>query len=182
MTENASGEPLTSQDDGLTWSQRIIEQGLPLEEWPTELAALPPNDERLLVIARTENTKDNSLCAQFQLQSTDYGETWTRMRTNITDVNRSTPSLIQNGPLVSLYYYERGRGILKRRVARIADVWDNPCAWPPPAPIARGSEVMVDAGNANAVPLNGQHVIAFYSGTAPDTAILTVTVNAPSSP
>ncbi len=172
---------LASQDDGVTWTQRIIEQDIPLEEWPTELAAFPPCDGRILVIARTENTQDNSLCAQFQLQSTDYGATWTRMRTNITDVNRSTPSLIQNGPLVSLYYYERGRGILKRRIARIADVWDNPCAWPPPEPIARGSELVLDAGNANAVRLGDRHVIAFYSGTAPNTAILTLTVNAPAA-
>ncbi len=71
---------------------------------------------------------EQGLGPQFQVTSADGGRTWKKARTNIADVHESTPSLVcdaQTG-LVANYYYQRGARLLKRRVARAADVFDNP--------------------------------------------------------
>ena len=72
--------------------------------------------------------------AQFQISSTDNGSTWTRRKTNITDVRESTPSLIYDPKtgLVSNYYYQRGVKKLKRRVVDAAFIFDRPESWPEP--------------------------------------------------
>jgi hypothetical protein len=58
-------------------------------------------------------------------------------------------------------------------------VFDNPLKWPLPEAVATGSRIMFDAGNVNATTLRGTHVLAFYSGKAPDTAILVSALPAP---
>ena len=130
----------------------------------------------LLAIARTETGP-----AQFQIVSADSGTTWTRTRTNISDVSASTPSLILDTKtgLLSNYYYERGRGILRRRVVDPNAVFDHPLSWPGSEAVATGSPVPWDAGNANATVIGDMHFVSFYSGKAPDTSVMVSEIPAP---
>ena len=74
--------------------------------------------------------------------------------------------------MVSLYYYERGTGKLRRRVASVESVFRSPSAWPESEVLLTASTFIQDSGNANAVALgDGQHAVAYYSGQEPDTAV-----------
>ncbi len=174
---------LTSSDNGTTWTQTPVESGLSKAEWPTEPSAVYLGNGRILAVARTELGSTSSTRAQFQMVSTDYGATWTRAQTNIGDVMASTPSLILDAEtgLLSNYYYQRGRGILRRRVVEPDRVFNNPLNWPVSEAVATGSPVTFDAGNVNATVIRGAHVLAFYSGKAPDTAILVSVLPAPTA-
>ncbi|QDV12165.1 BNR/Asp-box repeat protein [Rosistilla oblonga] len=169
---------MTSRDDGVTWTQNTIESGLTKANWPTEPSAVYLGDGRILAVARTEIAQ-----GQFQLISTDYGATWKRSQTNILDVRASTPSLILDAEtgLLSNYYYERGRGILRRRVVDPDSVFDHPLAWPASEAVAIASPVTWDSGNANATVIGSDHYVAFYSGEAPDTSVLVSEIPAPTA-
>lgn len=168
---------MTSSDDGTTWTQKTIESSLPKMDWPTEPAAVYLGNGRILAIGRTEIMGRS----QFQMVSSDYGETWTRKRTNIGDITASTPSLILDSKtgLLSNYYYERGRGILRRRVVDPEMIFNNPLGWPDSEVVTIGSKIKWDSGNANATFIGDKHYISFYSGEAPDTAILVSELLAP---
>lgn len=174
---------LVSSDDGATWTQTTIESELPKSQWPTEPSAVYLGEGRILAIARIEGGDVSTTQAQFQLVSTDYGATWTRTKTNIGDVCISTPSLILDAEtgLVSNYYYQRGHGVLWRRVVDPDSVFNDPLNWPPPEAIATGSRIGVDSGNVNATKIGGRHYLAFYSGKAPDTAVLVSALPAPTT-
>ncbi|MEN6547348.1 MAG: hypothetical protein ABFE07_15030, partial [Armatimonadia bacterium] len=47
--------------------------------------------------------------------------------------------------------------------------------------VATGSLIGVDSGNVNATKMRGTHYLAFYSGEAPDTAILVSALPAPTA-
>lgn len=172
---------LTSGDNGATWTQRTIESELTKPQWPTEPSAVYLGNGRILAVARTELGDTSSTRSQFQMVSTDYGATWTRKPTNIGDVAASTPSLIRDPEtgLLSNYYYQRGKGILRRRVVEPDRVFRNPLNWPASEEVATGSSITFDAGNANATVVRDTHYVAFYSGKAPDTAILVSVLPAP---
>jgi hypothetical protein len=172
---NAWGK-LISTDNGATWVQTPIESGLTKAEWPTEPAAVHLGEGRILVIGRTEVGG-----TQFQMTSTDSGKTWTRAKTNIGDIAASTPSLILDARtgLLSNYYYHRGAGVLRRRVVDPAHVFEHPDRWPVSEPVANGSRVTYDAGNANATVIGDKHYVSFYSGKAPDTGVFVSVVQAP---
>ena len=178
--KSSSWGTLTSTDNGRTWEQKTVEAGLEKGELPTEQSAVYLGNGRVLAIARTENG-GASTASQFQLASTDDGATWTRVRTNIRDVMASTPSLVYDAErgLVYNYYYERGRGVVKRRVAHVEDVWNDPLAWPDGEAVAFGNEARPhDAGNVNAVAVGGRHYLAYYSGNEHDTRVVTAAVPA----
>jgi len=162
---------LESHDGGITWKRRTIESGMPLPEWPTEPAMIHLGGGRILGIARTEEAGGTL----FSLVSEDGGATWSKRRTNIGDVMKSTPTLLfdSKSGLITLYYYERGKRLLKRRIARADDVFDNPGAWPEPEIVATGDENRItDAGNPNAAAFGTHHLIAWYSGAKrPDATI-----------
>ncbi|MFT5469290.1 MAG: hypothetical protein ACI8UO_004408 [Verrucomicrobiales bacterium] len=170
---------MTSGDDGKTWTQTTIESELTKPDWPTEPAAIYLGDGRILVVARTESGGQ----AQFQMVSSDYGATWKREQTNIGDVRASTPSLILDAEtgLLSNYYYERGRGILRRRVVDPERVFEHPLSWPASEAVAIGSPIAMDSGNANATVIGDAHYISFYSGEAPDTAVVVSELPAPTA-
>lgn len=174
---------LTSSDNGATWTQTTVESGLTKAQWPTEPSAVYLGDGKILAVARTELGGNASTRAQFQMESTDYGATWTRAQTNIGDVLASTPSLILDAETgwLSNYYYQRGRGILRRRVVDPDSVFGNPLQWPDSEAVATGSQVTFDAGNANATAVRGKHCLAFYSGEAPDTAVLVSVLPVPAA-
>ncbi|MDR3406521.1 MAG: sialidase family protein [Chthoniobacter sp.] len=175
---------LTSSDNGATWTQTPIESGLTKAQWPTEPSAVYLDNGRILAIGRTELGSSSSARSQFQMVSSDYGATWTRAQTNIGDILASTPSLIldvETG-LLSNYYYQRGPGgILRRRVVDPSAVFGNPLHWPASEAVATGSQSTFDAGNVNATAIKGRHCLAFYSGKAPDTAILVSVIPAPTA-
>lgn len=100
---------LVSADNGKTWRQKTVEFASSAAEWATEPSAVYLGNGRILAVTRTE--VGDASARQFQLTSTDFGETWKRERTNIGDVCYSTPSLVYDPArdLVHNYYYERGR-------------------------------------------------------------------------
>ena len=173
LPENSWGT-LVSTDNGKTWKQHVVEANLPKADWPTEQCGIYLGDGKLLAVARCEVCDDCPQRRQFQLQSSDFGRTWTKMRTNIGDVKISTPSLIYDVStgLLSNYYYHRGAGLLKRRVAPLKEIWDRPTAWPEPETIASGSPNEHHAGNVNVVAAGNVHFCAYYSGDERNTAVV----------
>ena len=169
---------LVSSDNGLSWQNIVVEKDLSIDQWPTEPSAVCLGDGRILVIARTELKENTARRTQFQLISVDYGQTWRKFKTNISDVFISTPSLVYDPAeqMVSCYYFQRGKGILNCRRAAVQSVFDSPCCWPPPETVAIGSCEVCEAGNVNAVSLNGKHILAYYSGKIPDTAVYTLAI------
>ena len=176
LADKSWGE-VVSADGGRTWKQRTVEKDLPKSEWPTEPSVARLADGRLVCIARTEVLSGEG-ARQWQMESADGGLTWTRRATNIRDVFASTPSLLFDAKagLIYNYYYERGKGTLKRRVAKPDSVLGNPLAWPEPEVVARGSDSPWDAGNANATSLGGAHYVAYYSGRGRDTSVVVAAV------
>ncbi len=172
---------VTSTDDGKTWTQTPVETDLPKDQWPTEPAAVYLGDGRIFGIARTEMGGPGTVRSQFQMISTDSGKTWTRKQTNITDVVASTPSLILDAKsgLLSLYYYQRGKGVLRRRVVDPQQVMEHPLLWPVSEAVTTGSQSTFDAGNVNTTVIGDTHYLSFYSGKAPQTAVLVSAVPAP---
>lgn len=168
---------VTSTDDGRTWTQRTVAADLATADWPTEQSVVFVGDGKLFGIGRTELGNGQR---QFQLQSSDSGETWTCQLTNISDTWSSTPSLIYDAQtgLVNHYYFQRGKGLVKRRANTLASVWDHPTAWTEPEVIGIGSTSTWDTGNANATLVGRTHFIAYYSGLAPNTAIYALPVRA----
>ena len=169
---------LVSRDNGRHWYFTVIEKDLDSLQWPTEPSAVVLDGGRILAIARTESHEDSTRTAQFQLISADCGKTWQKTRTNITDVNISTPSLIYDPGtgLVNCYYFYRGRGVLLRRSASAEYIFRRPFNWPAAEPVATGSCEVCEAGNVNAVRLGSKHVLSYYSGSMPHTAVYVKTV------
>ena len=168
---------LESTDNGATWRQRTVESGLRRNNWPTEPSAVHLGGGRILCIARCEGAG-----YQFQITSDDGGMTWKRVKTNISDVLSSTPSLILDAStgLLHNYYYQRQARLLKRRVADAAFIFDHPGEWPEPEVLAKGNEFQYwDAGNANATSLRGHHFAATYTGTETRAIVVTVRVPVP---
>ena len=162
---------LVSADNGRTWRQKTVEFVGGDADWATEPSAVLLGNGRILAVARTEI--NNASARQFQLTSTDNGDTWKRERTNIGDVCYSTPSLVHvaDGDIVYNYYYERGKGLIKRRVCTASSVFNDPLAWPEPQVVGLGGKIVPDAGNANVTTIGNRRFIAYYSGKAPNTSI-----------
>ena len=174
--DNKSWGTLLSRDNGVTWEQRIIENGLSKKEWPTEPSVAVIGDGVLVAIARCEAGLGN----QFQLTSTDWGRTWKKERTNIDDVNESTPTLIydESSRTIYNYYYQRGAGLLKKRVVIVDEILNHPDGWPEPVVIAEGGrDRPYDSGNANAVAIGSKHFITWYSGDPVNCHVLTSVIN-----
>ncbi len=180
-TKRDSWGTLVSKDNGKTWTQTVIESGLDYKNWNTEQSAVYLGNGRILAIGRVEVGDNTTEKSQFQLESCDYGKTWTRKHTNITDVYISTPSLIYDKKtgLISNYYYQRGRGMLKRRVVEAEKIFGNPLAWTSPEIVAFGSACGYDAGNVNATEINGTHYIAYYSGDKKNAKVVVSAAGAP---
>ncbi|MBQ6619275.1 MAG: exo-alpha-sialidase [Thermoguttaceae bacterium] len=164
---------LTSADDGKSWTQTTIESNLTKEQWPTEQSAVYLGEGKILALARVEVGGNTTARAQLQLTSTDFGVTWRRAQTNITDVLSSTPTVLYDPEtdLVTCYYFHRGRGILRCRRTKAGDIFDRPLTWPDSRAAALGSESTWDTGNVNAVRVGGKDYLAFYSGKDPNTAV-----------
>lgn len=173
---------LVSADNGRTWTQTTVELVRQKAELPTEPCVVNLGNGRLLGLARTENGGD-SLASQFQLTSLDNGVTWKKTRTNIRDVQASSPSLIYDAKtgLLYNYYYERGRHVVKCRVVKADAIFDHPFDWPQPKAVLIGDEKRPhDAGNVNATFIGNTHYLSYYSGSDKDTKVFVAPVT-PSS-
>lgn len=165
---NSYGYVLT-KDGGETWSQIEIASPTTQSDTPTEICAAYIGNGKIIALGRSE---DNA--SMFQIQSNDYGRTWETKKTNITDVYLSTPTLIYGDDgYITVYYYNRGDGKLKKRRAIASTVFETPSSWDEPSNIASGA-VGQDAGNANSVKFNGNNIIAYYSGTDTETSVIDV--------
>jgi len=165
---------VVSADNGITWNQTEIGTALSDAEYPTEISGTYINDGKIIALGRKEyGTTADPTYAMFQIQSNDYGVTWTKTRTNITDISLSTPSLVYDSVkgILSLYYFHRGFGVLRLRKSSINDVWDNPLNWETSQPITFGTRNSQDTGNVNAIALGDKHIAVFYSGDATNTGI-----------
>lgn len=167
-TRNSYGYVLT-KDGGETWSQIEIASPTTQSDTPTEIYGVYIGAGKIIALGRSEDS-----AAMFQIQSNDYGKTWETKKTNITDVYLSTPTLIYgNDGYITVYYYNRADGKLKKRRAIASTVFENPSSWGEPSNIASGA-VGQDAGNANSVKFNGNNIIAYYSGTDTETSVIDV--------
>lgn len=165
---NSYGYVLT-KDSGETWSQIEIASPTTQSDTPTEIYGVYIGDGKIIALGRSEDS-----AAMFQIQSNDYGKTWETKKTNITDVYLSTPTLIYGDDgYITVYYYNRADGKLKKRRAIASTVFENPSSWGEPSNIASGA-VGQDAGNANSVKFNGNNIIAYYSGTDTETSVIDV--------
>lgn len=172
-TTNRSWGIVTSADNGTTWTQTEIENSLTVAECPTEMSGVYVGDGKIFVIGRKEEPMEDWTYPMFQIKSADYGQTWTKQYTNITDCLLSTPSVIftEDSQKISLYYYHRGSGIMRLREDELSKVWDNPTNWGSSRVIASGSTDINNAGNVNACVFDENHIITFYSGNDTDTGI-----------
>ena len=166
---------LKSSDDGVTWEQIPIEEDVIKAECPVEIDAVYLGDGKILALGRKDS--DEGTVAMFQIQSSDYGETWSKTYTNITDALGSSPSMIIDSDKISLYFFARTSGQLKRRVVNYQDVWDNSLNW-------NNSEILEsekangqDTGNVKTVAVNGIHFATYYAGSSTTTGIYGIIIN-----
>jgi len=166
---------LVSEDDGRTWKRRIVEDRLSVREWVTEPSLVDLGKGRLLIVGRCERKPGS----QFQLLSVDGGKTWKKSRTNISDVQESTPSLVydrKTGVLCN-YYYQRGARLLKRRVVDADFIVGHPESWPEPEVLDCGFETRYcDAGNVNVTRLGAVDCCAWYTGTSSNATVVVTAV------
>lgn len=168
---------LKSTDDGQTWENIVIENNLDKSECPGEIDAVYLGDGKILAMGRKDSTEGT--IALFQIESSDYGATWTKSYSNVTDAYSSSPNMIlddESGE-ISLYYYERNSGKLKRRVSDSADVWNAPQNWSEPEVIITESATGQDSGNVKVVEIDGLHFASYYAGNALTTGIYGVIIN-----
>lgn len=169
---------VVSNDNGLTWTQTTIGTDLVEAECPMEITSAYLGDGKIIAIGRKEAKSADGNYTMFQMQSNDYGQTWTIERTNIGDIALSTPSIVYDSDSkeLSLYYFQRGAGLLRLRKSKMEDVWDNPTNWSESTVIARGTTNYEDTGNVNAVAFGDIHLASFYSGDSENTGIYTTII------
>lgn len=164
-----------SVDGGATWTQTVVESDLSIADCPVEMSGAYLGNGRYLVMGRKDNT--SGTVAMFQIESSDNGTTWTKAYSNIDDVNGSTPSVVLQNDVISLYYYHRGAGDLRLRKERMADVFNNPTNWSwGNFEILASGAAGQDAGNVNACDYNEYQVATYYSGNSINTGIYDILV------
>lgn len=165
---NSYGYVIT-KDGGETWNQVEIANPSTQSDTPTEISGVYIGDGKILALGRSEDS-----AAMFQIQSSDFGKTWETKITNITDVYLSTPTLIYDDDgYITVYYYNRGDGKLKKRRSIASTVFNSPTSWDEPSNIASGTAGQ-DAGNANSVKFNNNNIVVYYSGTDTETSVIDV--------
>ena len=176
---------LFSSDGGRTWRQKTVEAGLSKADWPTEPSVVSLGGGRLLAIARAEWCEGADVRQLQSLTSSDGGLTWTRAKTAIADVHESTPALLYDGASdeLTLYYFHRGPGVLKRRTAKASAAFADPLAWSESEVVACGRKRRAwDSGNVSAVRLDGSDYLAYYAGDATNATVLVSVVGKAESP
>lgn len=166
---------VTSDDDGLTWTQTVVGSGLDTDEWPVEVnfAYISSVAGRILGLGRTQVTGGSARI--FQLESDDYGATWTVEETNIV-AQQSLAAIVYDATddVVNVAYYARGTGKLYHIQVDPDTVWGSPTSWPTPTSLASGSTSSADTGYADMVTegdgSSSAHIV-WYDKTASGTQI-----------
>ncbi len=158
-----------STDNGETWTEVICESNLTPTNCPVEMSPAYLGDGKILVMGR-QDADGNA--GTFQIQSSDYGITFTKYSTNI-QISGATPSVIYNPQTdtVYQYYFYRGGGQLVLRTATVETIWNHPTDWPSGEIIAQVDGRGQDTGNVNACQFGDIQVASFYSGNSTDTGI-----------
>lgn len=163
---------MISIDNGLTWTQRVLQSYTEWKKCPTEFTLAYIGNNKIIAMARSEEDAG----AMTQVTSTDNGSTWAVNVTNITDTWLSTPSFVykDNGYL-HLYYYDRKNGKLKKRISVADNVFNNPTNWDEPVILSSG-EKWSNSGNANATKFKYSNnvLVSYYSGNDNTTNIYSV--------
>ena len=168
---------LKSVDDGLSWEKIPVEENIDKSECPAEIDGSYRGEGKILALGRKDASGGTS--AMFQMQSSDYGKTWTKEYTNITDAYGSSPSMrlsSQNG-IISLYYLQRSSGQLKLRQSAYTDIWNAPLNWNSSEIIVSENATGIDTGNVKTIEINGMHLAIYYAGTSTETGVYGVFVN-----
>jgi hypothetical protein len=161
---------VTSNDNGVTWTQTPVEIGLANYDYPSEPNGVYLGNGKILAIGRMEASGEEA-AALFQMESSDSGTTWTRSRTNITDIGSSTSSLIYDfeNDIISEFYVDRNDCTLRLRENSVSSIWNNPTGWNASTNIhTLGGN---DGGNVNATMFNGVRVASEYLGNGDEASI-----------
>lgn len=159
---------VTSADDGATWTQTVVETGVGASQQPVEIELVYVGAGRILGLARRQSGG-----AMFQLQSDDYGATWSRADTNISEL--LTPAAVvlhDDRHTLDVYLYDRDDGNIEWFRTTVDDVWDAPTSWPTSTVVATQAGLGADAGYTHAVRTpDGVNLVAFYTGSSPTTQV-----------
>ena len=167
---------LKSLDDGKNWEQIQIESLVNKSECPVEIDGFYAGNGKIFALGRKDSA--DGTIAMFQIESSDFGASWSKKYSNVTDSCQSSPALIfePKEEKIFLYYFERSTGKLKRRVAFLSDVWSKPLCWNEPdiafEEISRGE----DSGNVKVALVNNAHLAIYYAGTSTTTGIYGIMV------
>lgn len=166
---------LVSHDNGASWTATTIETGLATNQCPVEISAQYLGNGKILAIGRFDEY--SGVQALWQMQSSDYGATWTRVATNMVYDGGNTANILYDADsdIIDLYIYRRGNGCLYHVRNTSASIWDNPTNWASGEVIASGGTGS-DSGNVNAVKFGNKHIVSFYSGSSTETGIYEVIV------
>ena len=167
---------LKSVDDGMSWEEIPIEVSVEKPECPVEIDGFYAGDGKILALGRKDSA--DGTVAMFQIESSDFGASWSKKYTNVTDSYQSSPYVIfePKEEKICLYYFERSTGKLKRRTALLSDAWSNPLGWCVPEIISEESWSGEDTGNVKVVKMDGAHLAVYYAGTNTTTGIYGVIV------
>lgn len=156
---------LKSTDGGATWTQVTIGSALAVADWPVEGRFVHLGSNRILGVARTEETGGNL----FQITSSNDGTSWSVSETNISDGHR-TPAAIHydsTADLVTIWYWDRNNGVIRKRQVDPDAIFSSPTSWPAASTVLSGGTTSVaDNGYTHSVPHNGGHALAFYAGNS----------------
>lgn len=157
-----------STDNGKTWTETTIETGQTKTSCPVEMSAVYLGNGKILVMGRQDW---DGTYGMFQIQSDDYGETFTKYSTNI-DYTGSTPSVLYDSEsdTISMYCYLRYAGELRLFTTLSETVWNNPTSWTSGTVIATAA-TGDNAGNVNACQFGDIQIASFFSGNSTNTGI-----------
>lgn len=158
---------IVSEDNGASWN-RVVVESVADGFCPMEMSAAYLGEGKILVVGRYEG---KGSAAMWQMESSDYGRTWTKKLTNIEQYG-NTPNIIYDAKSgkISLYIYNRSTGNLEYREIASDKIWGNPLGWPS-ATILATKNSGYDAGNVSACTFGNQQVATFYAGDSANTGI-----------
>lgn len=160
-------EILWSYDDGITWVNQSIITGDPNNS-PLEPRFSYIGNGKIIGIGRT-NEVGKGL---FQMQSSDYGNTWTIYRTNITDQYWTPTAILYKNGFIDILYYHRTIGVLRHRQSHFSNIWDNPLNWSDSQIYDYGSINIADAGYPDSIFVDDRICLCvYYSGDYVNTGI-----------
>ncbi len=178
----------TSSDGGKSWTLETVVADSPGYGEVAVGKGLDASGAMLLWVRRVGRDRHHDLYRttdgiKFTLLARPKLSVMPMQITDVFAVPKVGPSLILDPStgLLSNYYYHRGKGLLRRRVVDPERIFIHPLHWPASEIVATGSQSTFDAGNVNATVIGETHYVSFYSGKAPDTAVLVSALPAPAA-